>query len=77
MDFAAHASSFGSVADLYDRIRPRYPVPALRWALYLVSDQRTRAGLEQRVRALLADRSDDEEFELPYLTYTYRTTKLF
>ncbi|GAA2604780.1 class I SAM-dependent methyltransferase [Dactylosporangium fulvum] len=33
MDFAAHASSFGPAATLYDRIRPRYPRPALQWAL--------------------------------------------
>jgi SAM-dependent methyltransferase len=33
VDFAKHASSFGTAADLYDRIRPRYPVEALRWAL--------------------------------------------
>ncbi|GAA0738012.1 hypothetical protein [Dactylosporangium roseum] len=33
MDFAAHASSFGPAATRYDRARPRYPRPALRWAL--------------------------------------------
>ncbi|MEV0564223.1 class I SAM-dependent methyltransferase [Dactylosporangium sp. NPDC050588] len=33
MDFAAHASSFGAAADLYDRIRPRYPREALQWAI--------------------------------------------
>jgi SAM-dependent methyltransferase len=33
VDFAKHASSFGPAADLYDRIRPKYPVEALRWAL--------------------------------------------
>ncbi|MFG2038995.1 class I SAM-dependent methyltransferase [Dactylosporangium sp. NPDC048998] len=33
MDFAKHASSFGAAAALYDRIRPRYPEAALRWAL--------------------------------------------
>jgi SAM-dependent methyltransferase len=33
VDFAAHASSFGAAADLYDRIRPQYPVAALTWAL--------------------------------------------
>jgi SAM-dependent methyltransferase len=33
VDFAKHASSFGAAADLYGRIRPRYPVEALRWAL--------------------------------------------
>ncbi|GGM39355.1 class I SAM-dependent methyltransferase [Dactylosporangium sucinum] len=38
MDFAAHASSFGAAADLYDRIRPQYPVEALNWALPDKSD---------------------------------------
>ncbi|MET7402966.1 class I SAM-dependent methyltransferase [Dactylosporangium sp. NPDC005572] len=38
MDFAAHASSFGAAADLYDRIRPQYPVEALRWAIPDKSD---------------------------------------
>lgn len=33
VDFSKHASSFGAAADLYDRIRPRYPLDALRWAL--------------------------------------------
>jgi SAM-dependent methyltransferase len=33
VDFAKHASSFGPAATLYDRIRPRYPLEALRWAL--------------------------------------------
>ncbi|WP_426509323.1 class I SAM-dependent methyltransferase [Dactylosporangium sp. McL0621] len=33
MDLSKHASSFGAAADLYDRIRPRYPLEALRWAL--------------------------------------------
>jgi SAM-dependent methyltransferase len=33
VDLSKHASSFGAAADLYDRIRPRYPVEALRWAL--------------------------------------------
>ena len=33
VDFAKHASSFGEAATLYDRIRPRYPLEALRWAL--------------------------------------------
>lgn len=33
MDFAAHASSFGAAAELYNRIRPQYPVAALTWAL--------------------------------------------
>ncbi|MET7420338.1 class I SAM-dependent methyltransferase [Dactylosporangium sp. NPDC005555] len=33
MDFAAHAASFGAAADLYDRIRPRYPRAALEWAI--------------------------------------------
>jgi SAM-dependent methyltransferase len=33
VDFSKHASSFGAAADLYDRIRPRYPLEALRWAL--------------------------------------------
>ncbi|GAA2385760.1 class I SAM-dependent methyltransferase [Dactylosporangium salmoneum] len=33
MDFAKHASSFGPAAELYDRIRPRYPREALLWAL--------------------------------------------
>ncbi|WP_432983848.1 class I SAM-dependent methyltransferase [Dactylosporangium sp. CA-233914] len=33
MDFSKHASSFGAAAELYDRIRPRYPAEALRWAL--------------------------------------------
>ncbi|WP_432833966.1 class I SAM-dependent methyltransferase [Dactylosporangium sp. CA-092794] len=33
MDIAKHASSFGAAADLYNRIRPSYPVEALRWAL--------------------------------------------
>ena len=27
------ASSFGTAAELYDRIRPRYPVEAIQWAL--------------------------------------------
>ncbi|WP_238015389.1 class I SAM-dependent methyltransferase [Dactylosporangium sp. AC04546] len=38
MDFAAHASSFGAAADLYDRIRPQYPVEALQWAVPGSSD---------------------------------------
>ena len=38
MDFAAHASSFGAAADLYDRIRPRYPREALDWAIPETSD---------------------------------------
>ena len=38
MDFAAHASSFGAAADLYDRIRPRYPREALDWAIPEKSD---------------------------------------
>ncbi|MGC9668180.1 class I SAM-dependent methyltransferase [Planosporangium sp. 12N6] len=29
----ANALSFGPAADLYDRIRPRYPVEAIRWIL--------------------------------------------
>jgi SAM-dependent methyltransferase len=29
----AHARSFGPAADLYDRIRPRYPIQAIRWIL--------------------------------------------
>ena len=33
MDITKHASSFGAAADLYDRIRPHYPLDALRWAL--------------------------------------------
>lgn len=33
MDIAKHAASFGEAAGLYDRIRPSYPVEALRWAL--------------------------------------------
>jgi SAM-dependent methyltransferase len=33
VDIAKHASSFGAAAALYDRIRPRYPEAALRWAL--------------------------------------------
>ncbi|GAA3448980.1 class I SAM-dependent methyltransferase [Dactylosporangium matsuzakiense] len=33
VDFSKHASSFGAAADLYDRIRPRYPLDALRWAV--------------------------------------------
>nr|BFE64063.1 class I SAM-dependent methyltransferase [Dactylosporangium thailandense] len=33
VDLSKHASSFGAAADLYDRIRPRYPLEALRWAL--------------------------------------------
>lgn len=33
MDLDKHASSFGAAAALYDRIRPRYPLEALRWAL--------------------------------------------
>ncbi|MFI5905897.1 class I SAM-dependent methyltransferase [Dactylosporangium sp. NPDC051541] len=40
VDFSKHASSFGAAADLYDRIRPRYPLDALRWAL---------DGAEQRI----------------------------
>ncbi|MEE4496380.1 class I SAM-dependent methyltransferase [Streptomyces sp. BE230] len=28
-----HAMSFGEMAELYDRIRPSYPEPAVRWAL--------------------------------------------
>lgn len=38
MDFAAHASSFGAAADLYDRVRPRYPREALNWAIPEKSD---------------------------------------
>jgi SAM-dependent methyltransferase len=38
VDFAAHASSFGAAADLYDRIRPRYPREALEWAIPEKSD---------------------------------------
>lgn len=33
MDSRAHANSFGAAAELYDRIRPRYPADALRWAI--------------------------------------------
>src|SRR6476659_9885630 len=33
VDLSKHASSFGAAAGLYDRIRPRYPLEALRWAL--------------------------------------------
>jgi SAM-dependent methyltransferase len=33
VDLSKHASSFGAAADLYDRIRPRYPLEALSWAL--------------------------------------------
>jgi SAM-dependent methyltransferase len=29
----AHRTSFGPAADLYDRVRPRYPVEAIQWAL--------------------------------------------
>jgi SAM-dependent methyltransferase len=32
-DHAAHAGSFGPVADLYDRARPAYPAAALDWLL--------------------------------------------
>jgi SAM-dependent methyltransferase len=38
VDFAAHASSFGAAADLYDRARPRYPREALDWAIPEKSD---------------------------------------
>jgi SAM-dependent methyltransferase len=38
VDIAAHASSFGAAADLYDRIRPRYPREALNWAIPAASD---------------------------------------
>ena len=33
MNKDAHRLSFGPAADLYDRVRPRYPVEALRWML--------------------------------------------
>src|SRR3954451_17484380 len=29
----AHRTSFGPAADLYNRVRPSYPVAALQWAL--------------------------------------------
>ena len=29
----AHRTSFGPAADLYDRVRPQYPVEAIQWAL--------------------------------------------
>jgi SAM-dependent methyltransferase len=32
-DHAAHANSFGPVADVYDRARPTYPAAALDWLL--------------------------------------------
>jgi SAM-dependent methyltransferase len=32
-DWDAHRLSFGPAAALYDRVRPRYPVEALRWLL--------------------------------------------
>ena len=33
MDWDAQRLSFGPAADLYDRVRPRYPIAALRWML--------------------------------------------
>jgi SAM-dependent methyltransferase len=33
VDWDAQRLSFGPAADLYDRVRPRYPVAALRWML--------------------------------------------
>ncbi|MFY1674761.1 class I SAM-dependent methyltransferase [Plantactinospora sp. WMMB334] len=33
MDDQAHALSFGAAADRYDRYRPSYPEPAVRWAV--------------------------------------------
>ena len=34
--------SFGPAADLYDRVRPRYPVEALHWMLSMVGDRPVR-----------------------------------
>src|SRR5690349_3526728 len=33
VDWDAQRLSFGPAADLYDRVRPRYPIEALRWML--------------------------------------------
>lgn len=48
-----HGLSFGSAADRYDRLRPRYPAAALRWALgdrpRLVVDLGAGTGILTRI----------------------------
>ncbi len=63
---ARQASSFGARAHLYDRTRPEYPLPAVRWALGLPEDGGARglrvldlgAGTGKLTRALVALEAD-------------------
>jgi SAM-dependent methyltransferase len=48
-DHAAHANSFGPVADLYDRARPTYPAVALDWLLEWPAPGSSSAGVLPRV----------------------------
>jgi SAM-dependent methyltransferase len=44
VDWDAHRLSFGPAAGLYDRVRPRYPVEALRWMLRVGPRRRRGSG---------------------------------
>ncbi|MEV8514439.1 methyltransferase domain-containing protein [Dactylosporangium sp. NPDC051484] len=64
-----HWSTTHTADSLVELIRSR--------SFYLVSDAGTRAALERRVREL-ASRTfgEQERFDLPYVTYTYRAAKV-
>ncbi len=61
-----HGRSFGTVAELYDRIRPPYPADAARW---LVGAVPCRV-----VRRITTDLP--ATFDLPYVTRAYRYQRL-
>lgn len=62
------ATSFGSVADAYERARPGYPDAAVAWLA-----GGTPCDVLEQVDALFDAHAVGGEIELPYLTECFRT----